>query len=145
MDVAFEIVDVREGRGRGGRKARTPAVYKYGPYAVVVSITAPNFSRRVAATFETPGTYSLRVDVPNARGRGRVTVRVADATRLNAEDSYSVSFHMRYYRVLKWIVVLPFAFMVGAFSALTASSPGAMPTFSSASGFNTRDGLGKLA
>ena len=110
-----------------------------------MSITAPNFSRRVAATFETPGTYSLRVDVPNARGRGRVTVRVADATRLNAEDSYSVSFHMRYYRVLKWIVVLPFAFMVGAFSVLTASSLGALPTFSSASGFNTRDGLGKLA
>ena len=37
-----------------------------------------------------------------------MTVRVSDGSKIFAEDAYGVSFHMRMYRVLKWILVVPF-------------------------------------
>ena len=59
-------------------------------------------------TFEEPGDYALSTEIPNWRARGRVTVRVSDGSKIFVEDVYSVSFHMRMYRALKWILVVPF-------------------------------------
>ena len=94
---------------RGERSRAEKATSKNGPYVATVTVTAPGgFARSANATFATPGEYALTLEIPNRRVRGRVTVRVADARAIFAEDAYGVSFHARFYRVLKWVLVLPF-------------------------------------
>jgi hypothetical protein len=40
-----------------------------------------------------------------------------DAYGLASEDSYAVAFHVRYYRILKWLLVGPFTAMALALAA----------------------------
>lgn len=121
IDVPFEIVDTRKVDAAKEGKA-------HGPYAVTVTVTTPGFSRAVNQSFDEPGLYALKADIPNWRARGRVTVRVSDQSKLFAEDTYGVSFHMRFYRVLKWILVVPFMLMTTALVQMTQEG-NALPTF----------------
>ena len=137
--VPFEIVDARRRREDG-------TSVRHGPYDVQVTVTAPGFARSVSGTFEEPGDYALSTEIPNWRARGRVTVRVSDRSKIFAEDAYSVSFHMRFYRALKWILVVPFTLMAAALIH-TSAEGNALPTFA---GTTFRGGLegghgGKLA
>lgn len=120
IDVPFEIVDKRKVNAKGGKA--------HGPYAVTVTVTTPGFSRTVNQSFDEPGEYALKADIPNWRARGHVTIRVSDQSKLFAEDSYGVSFHMRFYRVLKWILVVPFMLMTTALVQMTQEG-NALPTF----------------
>jgi len=103
-----------------------------GPYAVTVTITSPGFSQVVNGSFADPGAYTLVADIPNWRARGHVTIRISDQSKLYAEDSYGVSFHMRFYRVLKWILVVPFMLMTTALIQMTQEAgPHTRPPVSS--------------
>jgi hypothetical protein len=102
--VAFEILDARFTSASAKNNANTR-----GPYAVTVTVTAPGFVRVVNATYDKPGRYAVVLDAPNTRSRGRVSIRVADRHKLFCEDAYAVSFHVRFYRALKWLLALPFA------------------------------------
>jgi outer membrane protein assembly factor BamB len=119
LDVPFEIVDRRKVHA-GGKP--------HGPYAVTVTVTTPGFSRTVNRSFDAPGVYALKTEIPNWRARGHVTIRISDESKLFAEDSYGVSFHMRFYRVLKWILVVPFMLMTTALVQMTQEG-NALPTF----------------
>ena len=126
IDVPFEIVDerkVKKGK-KGGEQGGVP----HGPYTITVTVTTPGFSRTVNQTFDEPGEYALKSEIPNWRARGHVTIRVSDQSKLFAEDSYGVSFHMRFYRVLKWILVVPFMLMTTALVQMTQEG-NALPTF----------------
>ena len=106
--VAFEILDARFVDAASVSAAKNNA-NRRGPYAVTVTVTAPGFVRVVNATYDKPGRYAVVLDAPNTRSRGRVSIRVADRHKLFCEDAYAVSFHVRFYRALKWLLALPFA------------------------------------
>jgi len=96
-------------RGSRSRSSRARSANRRGPYSVTVTVTAPGFVRVVNATYDAPGRYVATLDAPRTRSRGRVSIRVADRHKLFAEDAYAVSFHVRFYRALKWLLALPFA------------------------------------
>lgn len=121
--VQFTIVDSRPGAAKaaarvaaarqGGERAPPP-----GPYTVVITLRVPGLQPAVtAASYAAAGTYSLALPVPRTRGHGLVTVRMQDAFGLASEDAYSVAFHVRYYRILKWLLVLPFTAMAVALAS----------------------------
>ncbi len=98
----------------GSALAAAPA----GAYAVTVTLRVPGRAPEVtAASYNVPGTYTLALPVPRTRGTGAVTVQLRDAYGLVSEDSYSVAFHVRYYRILKWLLVAPFTAMALALAA----------------------------
>jgi len=57
------------------------------------------------------GSYALRLPAPPQRSRGVVRVEMVDPYGLRYADTFSLSFHMRYARLLKWLLVLPFTFV----------------------------------
>jgi hypothetical protein len=130
IDVPFEIVDRRKVRVKSGG-------LPHGPYFITVTVTSPGFTTTVNGSFPEPGEYTLMADIPNWRARGHVTIRVSDQSKLFAEDSYGVSFHMRFYRVLKWILVVPFMLMTTALVQMTQEGA-ALPSFAT----HFRGGLG---
>lgn len=72
----------------------------------------------VADTFARPGVYTVEIPCPKTRTTAGVRLEMATAGGLRFEDNFSVSFHVHYYRLLKWMVALPFTFMVAAVLAL---------------------------
>ena len=120
--VQFTIVDDRPGAAKAS--ARVAAARQggegtaSGPYTVVVTLRVPGLEPEVtAAAYAAPGTYSLALPVPRTRGHGAVSVRMQDAYGLTSEDAYAVAFHVRYYRILKWLLVGPFTAMAIALAA----------------------------
>ena len=138
IDVPFEIVDTRVTVPVVETKGGAP----HGPYKVTVTVTSPGFSAVARGSYDNPGAYKLSAKIPNWRARGRVTVKVSDASALYVEDSYSVSFHMRYYRVLKWVLVLPFIAATTALMQMTRGEGNALPTWGGIAG-GVRGRLGK--
>ena len=138
IDVPFEIVDTRVTVPVVETKGGAP----HGPYKVTVTVTSPGFSAVARGSYDNPGAYKLSAKIPNRRARGRVTVKVSDASALYVEDSYSVSFHMRYYRVLKWVLVLPFIAATTALMQMTRGEGNALPTWGGIAG-GVRGRLGK--
>jgi hypothetical protein len=64
------------------------------------------------AEYTTPGTYALSLPCPRQRQRGTIVLRMTDARMFSFTDSFAVSFHMHVYRMLKWLLALPFLGMV---------------------------------
>ena len=106
MDVRFAIMDDRYLDASYKSKSSTA---HHGPYHVTVMVTAPGFSKVVNTSYDKPGSYTVRLDVPNTRCRGKVSIQCADGHKLFSHDAYAVSFHTRFYRALKWVLALPFA------------------------------------
>ncbi len=134
--VQFTVEDARPGAQRAAERvaarrrgaaaaaasasefADAAALRDVGPYEVTVTLRVPGRPPSVtAATYRVPGTYSLTLPVPPVRARGAVTVQLRDAYGLLSADSYSVAFHARYYRLLKWLLVGPFTAMALAIAA----------------------------
>ena len=61
----------------------------------------------VSNTFDAPGVYTLEIPCPRSRTTGTVEVSMTDKFGKKYTDSFSVSFHMSYYRILKWLIALP--------------------------------------
>jgi hypothetical protein len=136
--VQFSIVDARPGAGKAatrvaarrrgaaaaaasagdGGSSRSGSASVPGPYTVTVTLRVPGRAPAVtAATYGMPGTYTLALPVPRVRGAGTVTVQLQDAFGLVSADSYAVTFHTRYARLLKWLLVAPFTAMALALAA----------------------------
>jgi len=108
------------GRGSGGGTPPPAA-----PYRVTVTLRVPGQPEVVTAgAYAAPGTFSLSLPVPRTRGRGVVTVRLQDAFGLVSEDAYPLAFHVRYQRLLKWLLVGPFTAMALALATAGAATPG---------------------
>ena len=84
-----------------------------------------------AQTFTQPGQYSLSVPCPRTRSMASVRLEMTDEHGLTFVDEFSVSFHIHFHRLLKWMVALPFAAMTLAVIVFTPTGEAALPTLAS--------------
>ncbi|XP_062212885.1 protein DEFECTIVE IN EXINE FORMATION 1-like isoform X2 [Phragmites australis] len=122
--LEFEIVD----------KYRVP----YGnqaPYNVTVTLLVPgNYQgdRRIVVNevYHQPGKQRMKLPTVSVRTTGTVLLEMVDKNGFYFSDEFSLTFHMHYYKLLKWLVLLP---MLGMFVVLVILRPqeGApLPSFS---------------
>ncbi|KAH7657080.1 Lambda-carrageenase protein [Dioscorea alata] len=122
--VEIEIID----------KYRFPSGFQ-GPYNVTTTLLVPgNYQgeRRIAINqvYDQPGKQRIKLPTVPVRTTGTVLVEMVDKNGLYFTDEFSLTFHMHYYKLLKWLLVLP---MLGMFCILVILRPqeGApLPSFS---------------
>ncbi|XP_044473503.1 protein DEFECTIVE IN EXINE FORMATION 1-like [Mangifera indica] len=112
--VEFEIVD----------KYRFPSGSQ-SPYNVTTSLLVPgnyigNRTIKQNQIFERPGKYRIKMPTVGVRTTGTVLVELVDKNGLYFSDEFSLTFHMYYYKLLKWLLVLP---MLGMFGVLVVFRP----------------------
>lgn len=66
----------------------------------------------VADTLTQPGTVTLEIPCPRTRSTATIRVEMTDAHGLTLFDEFSLSFHLHFHKLLKWLVALPMAVMV---------------------------------
>ncbi|XP_028770563.1 protein DEFECTIVE IN EXINE FORMATION 1 [Neltuma alba] len=117
--VEIEIVD----------KYRYPSGHQ-GPYNVTTSLLVPgNYQGertiKQSQIYHHPGKYRIKLPTVAVRTTGTVLVEMVDKNGLHFSDEFSLTFHMYYYKLLKWLLVLP---MLGMFGILVIFRPqDAMP------------------
>ncbi|KAK7390625.1 hypothetical protein VNO78_25952 [Psophocarpus tetragonolobus] len=117
--VEIEIVD----------NYRYPSGHQ-GPYKVTTSLLVPgNYqgerTMKLNNTYDQPGKYRIKLPTVSVRTTGTVLVEMVDRNGLYFSDEFSLTFHMHYYKLLKWLLVLP---MLGMFGVLVILQPqGSMP------------------
>ncbi|XP_066334585.1 protein DEFECTIVE IN EXINE FORMATION 1-like [Miscanthus floridulus] len=122
--VEFEIVD----------KYRVP----YGnqaPYNVTVTLLVPgNYQgdRRivVSGVYHQPGKQRMMLPTVPVRTTGTVVVEMVDKNGLYFSDEFSLTFHMHYYKLLKWLLLLPMLGMFGVLVILGPQEGAPLPSFS---------------
>ncbi|RLN18630.1 protein DEFECTIVE IN EXINE FORMATION 1 [Panicum miliaceum] len=122
--LEFEIVD----------KYRVP----YGnqaPYNVTVTLLVPgNYQgeRRivVSSVYHQPGKQRMMLPTVPVRTTGTVLVEMVDKNGLYFSDEFSLTFHMHYYKLLKWLVLLPMIGMFGVLVILRPQEGAPLPSFS---------------
>ncbi|XP_062166288.1 protein DEFECTIVE IN EXINE FORMATION 1 [Alnus glutinosa] len=95
------------------------------PYNVTATLLVPgNYQgeRRIKQTqiFDRPGKYRMKLPTVGVRTTGTVLVEMVDKNGLYFSDDFSLTFHMYYYKLLKWLLVLP---MLGMFAVLVILRP----------------------
>lgn len=58
-------------------------------------------------TLDTPGSFVFTIPTPHSRTTATVVLTVSDAAGFSASDEFVMSFHMHYYKLLKWLLALP--------------------------------------
>ncbi|XP_042393063.1 protein DEFECTIVE IN EXINE FORMATION 1-like [Zingiber officinale] len=122
--VEMEIID----------KYRVPSGFQ-GPYTVTTTLLVPgNYQgeRRIVVNqvYDRPGKQRIKLPTVPVRTTGTVVVEMVDRNGLYFSDEFSLTFHMHYYKLLKWLTVLP---MLGMFSILVILRPqesAPLPSFS---------------
>ena len=101
---------MRDNRSIFGSKMKKKAS-NFGPYVVTVTLNAldVNFMEKASKYYEDVMEIDqITLRVPKVKSRGEIFIEMKDGSGVVATDTYSVSFHERHYRILKWIVALPF-------------------------------------
>lgn len=96
-----------------------------GPYNVTTTLLVPgNYQgeRRIKQNqiINSPGKHRIKLPTVGVRTTGTVLVEMVDRNGLYFSDDFSLTFHMYYYRLLKWLLVLP---MLGMFCVLVILRP----------------------
>ncbi|KAI4324423.1 hypothetical protein MLD38_029915 [Melastoma candidum] len=122
--VEIEIVD----------KHRYPSGDQ-APYNVTTTLGVPgNYlgERRVvhSQVFDKPGKHKIKFPTVGTRTQGQVIVEMVDKNGLYFSDEFSLTFHMFYYKLLKWLLVLPMLGMFGILVILRPQEPVPLPSFS---------------
>lgn len=122
--VEIEIVD----------KHRYPSGTQ-APYNVTTTLLVPgNYQgeRRIKQNqiFNTPGKYRIKLPTVGVRTTGTVVVEMVDKNGLYFSDDFSLTFHMYYYKLLKWLLVLPMLGMFGVLVILRPQEGQPLPSFS---------------
>ncbi|KAG9453874.1 hypothetical protein H6P81_006778 [Aristolochia fimbriata] len=122
--VEMEIVD----------KYRIPSGTQ-GPYNVTTTLQVPgNYQgdRRIVHNqiFDHPGKYRIELPTVSVRTTGTVLVEMVDKNGLYFSDEFSLTFHMHYYKLLKWLLVLPMLGMFGVLVVLRPQEGARLPSFS---------------
>nr|XP_043620532.1 protein DEFECTIVE IN EXINE FORMATION 1 [Erigeron canadensis] len=112
--VEIEIVD----------KHRVPSGSQ-GPYNVTTSLLVPgnyqgNRTIKSYNVYDKPGKYRMKLPTVGVRTTGTVLVEMTDKNGLHFSDEFSLTFHLHYYKLLKWLLVLP---MMGMFAVLVIFRP----------------------
>ncbi|KAM5560338.1 hypothetical protein ABKV19_021482 [Rosa sericea] len=105
------------------------------PYTVTTTLLVPgNYQgeRRIKInqTFNRPGKYRIKLPTVGVRTTGTVVVEMVDKNGLYFSDDFSLTFHMYYYRLLKWLLVLPMLGMFGVLVILRPQEAVPLPSFS---------------
>ncbi|GAV68536.1 FG-GAP domain-containing protein [Cephalotus follicularis] len=105
------------------------------PYNVSITLLVPgNYQgeRRIKQhqTFDSPGKYRIKLPTVGVRTTGSVLVEMVDKNGLYFSDEFSLTFHMYYYKLLKWLLVLPMLMMFGILVILRPQEAMPLPSFS---------------
>ncbi|XP_061344418.1 protein DEFECTIVE IN EXINE FORMATION 1 [Gastrolobium bilobum] len=122
--VEIEIVD----------NYRYPSGYQ-GPYNVTITLLVPgNYQgeRTIKQnhTYYQPGKQRIKLPTVGVRTTGTVLVEMVDRNGLYFSDDFSLTFHMHYYKLLKWLLVLPMLGMFGVLVILRPQGSVPLPSFS---------------
>ncbi|MBA0726617.1 hypothetical protein Golax_002434 [Gossypium laxum] len=122
--VEIEIVD----------KHRYPSGFQ-APYNVTTTLLVPgNYQgeRRITQRqiFERPGKYKIKLPTVAVRTTGTVIVEMVDRNGLYFSDDFSLTFHLYYYKLLKWLLVIPMLGMFGVLVILRPQEAVPLPSFS---------------
>ncbi|KAG2380768.1 Protein DEFECTIVE IN EXINE FORMATION 1 [Vigna angularis] len=122
--VEIEIVD----------NYRYPSGHQ-GPYKVTTSLLVPgNYQGertiKLNNTYDLPGKYRIKLPTVSVRTTGTVLVEMVDRNGLYFSDDFSLTFHMHYYKLLKWLLVLPMLGMFGVLVIFRPQDSMPLPSFS---------------
>ncbi|GLT92662.1 hypothetical protein SLE2022_104890 [Rubroshorea leprosula] len=122
--VEIEIVD----------KHRYPSGTQ-APYNVTTTLLVPgNYQgeRRIMQNqiFNRPGRYRIKLPTVGVRTTGTVVVEMVDRNGIYSSDDFPLTFHMYYYKLLKWLLVLPMLGMFGVLVILRPQEAMPLPSFS---------------
>jgi len=113
MTIKYRMRDNRSIFGSKTKKKKNGST-NFGPYVVTVTLNAldVNFMEKASKYYEDVMEIDqIILRVPKVKSRGEIFIEMKDGSGVVATDTYSVSFHERHYRILKWIVALPFVGM----------------------------------
>lgn len=85
---------------------------------------------KINQIFNRPGKYRIKLPTVSVRTTGSVVVEMVDKNGLYFSDDFSLTFHMYYYRLLKWLLVLPMMGMFGVLVILRPQEAMPLPSFS---------------
>lgn len=136
MQLKVHIVDRRPLASANG------SVVQYGhsgPYKVNVMLKevgiwemnmGPEPIIGASHTQDAPGSFVVSLPCPKSKTTATVHIVVSDAHGFQAVDEFALSFHMHYYKLLKWMVALPMvASGVVVLMLLASDKPGlALPS-----------------
>ncbi|KAK9134122.1 hypothetical protein Scep_013650 [Stephania cephalantha] len=122
--VEIEIID----------RYRYPSGFQ-APYNVTTTLLVPgNYQgeRRIThnKVYDRPGKYRIKLPTVPVRTTGTVLVEMVDKNGLYFSDDFSLTFHMHYYKLLKWLLVLPMIGIFGILVILRPQEPVPLPSFS---------------
>ncbi|KAM1159712.1 hypothetical protein ACFX19_033417 [Malus domestica] len=105
------------------------------PYNVTATLLVPgNYQGerriRINETFNRPGKHRMKLPTVGVRTTGTVLVEMVDKNGLYFSDDFSLTFHMYYYRLLKWLLVLPMLGMFGVLVIIRPQEAVPLPSFS---------------
>lgn len=105
------------------------------PYKVTASLLVPgNYQGertiKQNQTFDQPGRYRIKLPTVGVRTTGTVLVEMVDKNGLYFSDEFSLTFHMYYYKLLKWLLVLPMLGMFGVLVIVRPQEAMPLPSFS---------------
>ncbi|KAL5709223.1 Protein DEFTIVE IN EXINE FORMATION 1 [Ranunculus cassubicifolius] len=124
--VEFEIVD---------NYRLPPGSSSQAPYNVTTTLHVPgNYQgeRRITQSqvYHSPGKYKMKLPTVPVRTSGLVVVEMVDKNKIYFSDEFSLTFHMYYYKLLKWLMVLPMLGMFGMLVILRPQEAVPLPSFS---------------
>eukprot|EP00891_Asterochloris_glomerata_P005963 jgi/Astpho2/5963/e_gw1.00080.8.1_t len=123
LNVRFEITDKRSGTVAGPGVSTQHLLDGDTP----VIGTSENFTK--------PGIYTLEVPCPKTRSTATIHLEMWDENKITFVDDFSLSFHMHFEKLLKWLVALPFTLAAIVLIGLKGNSAThALPSFSRTDG-----------
>jgi outer membrane protein assembly factor BamB len=95
----------------------------HGPYRISVSLQGVGAKEMgmgdqpvigMSNIVNKTGTYVMEIPCPRTRTSATIRVEMKDETGAVFSDEFALSFHIHFYRLLKWLAVGPFAFTAAA-------------------------------
>ncbi|KAF0900267.1 hypothetical protein E2562_029818 [Oryza meyeriana var. granulata] len=84
----------------------------------------------VSEIYHQPGKLRMKLHTVRVRTTGTVLVEMVDKNGFDFSDEFSLTFHMHYYKLLKWLVLLPMLRMFGVLVILRPQEAAPLPSFS---------------
>ncbi|KAJ4761384.1 hypothetical protein LUZ62_071759 [Rhynchospora pubera] len=105
------------------------------PYNLTTTLLVPgNYQgeRKIVhnQVYDSPGKKRVKLPTVPVRTTGMVVVEMVDKNGLYFSDEFSLTFHMHYYKLLKWLVLLPMVGMFGMLVVLRPHEGAPLPSFS---------------
>lgn len=105
------------------------------PYNVTATLLVPgnyqgNRTIKQNQVYDRAGKYRIKLPTVGVRTTGTVLVEMVDKNGLYFSDDFALTFHMYYYKLLKWLIVLPMLWMFGILVILRPQEARPLPSFS---------------